>query len=302
MSAHPRTRSNSDEELDGAARAPAAAPPQLADLFAGARLTPVQRRIAVHIVEQGSKVAFSSSVELAEQVGVSQPSVTRLAAALGFSGFTELQRAIQDIVLERGERGGADVEHNKMQRAVQHSIDNLAALQESLSDMGPIQRAAEALAQSSTLLVYGSRASAALARQFSYFAGRIRPHVRLAEGPPSEVMDLLGDAQQAGATALLAIVLPRYPREALRVLESARDLGFTVVLVTDSPLSPVAELATIVLPAQVNADLVFDAAVAPAQVLVVLLEALADANPARSRTRLDRFENLADAESYFLDA
>jgi DNA-binding MurR/RpiR family transcriptional regulator len=276
-------------------------PARLEDLFAGVRLTPVQRRIAVHIVEQGARVAFSSSVELAEQVGVSQPSVTRLAAAVGYPGFGELQRAIQDIVLERGARAADDGDLNKMQRAVQHSIDNLAALQDQLADTEPVERAAQLLSRCATLLVYGSRSSTALARQFDYFAARIRPQVRLARGSHSELCDQFEDAQQNGPTALLAIVLPRYPREAVHVLQSARELGLDVVLVTDSLLSPLAALGTVVLPAQVNADLVFDATVAPAQILVVLLEALADADPARSRSRLDRFENLAATEGYFVD-
>src|SRR4051812_124430 len=111
----------------GGTKAEPDAPPRLADLFAGARLAPVQRRVAAHVGGHGSRVAFHSSVELAEQVGVSQPSVTRLAAALGFSGFSELQRTIQDIVLGRA-RPSEPGDHNKMQLAVEDSIGNLVAL------------------------------------------------------------------------------------------------------------------------------------------------------------------------------
>jgi DNA-binding MurR/RpiR family transcriptional regulator len=277
-----------------------AAPQRLDELFAGARLTPVQRRIAAHIVEQGSRIAFNSSVELAEQVGVSQPSVTRLATALGFSGFGELQRAIQDIVLDRQEQA-AQNSHNKIQRAVQHSIDNLAALQESLDDPTALEQAASKLAKASALLVYGSRAAEPLAQQFSVLAARIRPQVWRIEGAHSVLCDYMADAIQDGPVAMLAIVLPRYPREALRVLETANSLGIDVIVLTDSLLSPVAELGSIVLPAQVNTDLVFDAAVAPAQVLVVLLEALADANPTQTRKRLDQFETVAAREGYFVE-
>lgn len=278
----------------------ASVPQRLDELFSNARLTPVQRRIAAHIIEQGSRIAFNSSVELADQVGVSQPSVTRLATALGYSGFGELQRAIQTIVLDDHER----TEHaqlNKMQRAVQHSIDNLSALQQSLADTTLVQRAAEMLGDAQTLLVYGSRASAPLAQQFSYFAARIRPQVWKIEGNHSVLCDHMADARQDGTVAMLAIVLPRYPREALRVLESARALDIDVVIITDSLLSPVTEYGTICLPAQVNSDLVFDAAVAPAQTLVVLLEALADANPSQTRRRLDKFETTAAREQYFLE-
>lgn len=275
-------------------------PPRLDELFANVRLTPVQRRIAAHIIDQGSRIAFNSSVELAEDVGVSQPSVTRLATTLGFSGFGELQRAIQDIVLDRHEQSGQG-KLNKMQRAAQHSIDNLVALQQSLADTGELERAAAKLAKARTLLVYGSRASIPLAHQFSVFAARIRPQVWRIEGPHTVLCDYMADARQDGEVAMLAIVLPRYPREALRILESANALGIEVIILTDSLLSPIAELGSIVLTAQVNPDLVFDAAVAPAQVLVILLEALADANATQTRKRLDQFETTAARENYFVE-
>jgi DNA-binding MurR/RpiR family transcriptional regulator len=278
----------------------AVVPHRLDELFAGSRLTPVQRRIAAHIAEHGSRVAFNSSVELAEQVGVSQPSVTRLATALGFSGFAELQRAIQEIVLDRHEQAG-QTPLNKMQRAVQHSIDTLVALQDGLGDTVDLKRAAAKLAKASGVLVYGSRASIPLAQQFSVFAARIRPQVWRIEGPHTVLCDYMADARQDGEVAMLAIVLPPYPREAFRVLKSANALGIEVIGITDSLLSPVADLCNVVLPAQVNPDLVFDAAVAPAQVLVLLLEALADVKPNQTRKRLEEFEDVAAREGYFLE-
>ena len=57
---------------------------RLQALFEGRRLTPTQRRIAHSMVRRAADVPFLSSVELAELAGVSQPSVTRFAVALGF--------------------------------------------------------------------------------------------------------------------------------------------------------------------------------------------------------------------------
>lgn len=277
------------------------APRQLADLFEGLRLTPVQRRIAAHIVEQGSQAAFTSSVELAEQVGVSQPSVTRLATALGYQGFTELQREIQSMFLARVPTSAHGPQQNKMQRAVQHAIDGLQRLQLQLSDLSAVERAGEALAQTPVLPVYGSRAAAALALQFEFFAGKIHPNVRLLRGARTELLDQLAQARELGATALLAIALPRYPQELIELLRGAERNGIAVVLVTDSALSPAAEYATTVLAAPVSSDLVFDAAVGPLQLLTVLLEALADATPTRTRKRLERFETLAAEQRYFVE-
>ena len=278
------------------------APRQLSDLFEGLRLTPVQRRIAAHIVEQGSQVAFSSSVELAEQVGVSQPSVTRLATALGYQGFAEMQREIQALVLEQMLTSAQAPGQNKMQRAVQHAIEGLQRLQLQLADLRAVQGAAAALARTPVLPVYGSRSAAPLARQFEFFAAKIHPSVRLLSGSRSELLDQLAQADELGATALLAIALPRYPQELIELLGAAQRSGITVVLIADSPLCAAAGFADTVLVAPVSSDLVFDAAVAPLQLLTVLLEALADATPSRTRKRLERFETLAGEQRYFVES
>lgn len=278
-------------------------PRQLTDLFDRGRLTPVQRRIAAHILERGPQAAFCSSIELAEQVGVSQPSVTRLATALGYAGFSELQRAIQALLLEeRAPSGAPAATENKLQRAASRAIEALMALRRQLADPSGLERAAQTLAQTPVLPVHGSRSAAPLARQFEFFAAKIHPDVRLLAGSRTELLDGLERAVAGGATALLALALPRYPRELADLLSAARERGLEAVLITDSPLSPLAALATTTLWAPVSRDLVFDAAVAPLQLLTVLLEALADARPARTRERLERFDAWADAHDYFIPA
>ena len=70
---------------------------RLQALFEGHRLTPTQRRIAHSMVRRASDVPFLSSVELAELAGVSQPSVTRFAVALGFDGYPALRRHLREV-------------------------------------------------------------------------------------------------------------------------------------------------------------------------------------------------------------
>src|SRR3954462_9628309 len=84
------------------------------DLFHGARLTPTQRRIAHSLVEHAAKAAYLSAAEVAELAGVSQPSVTRFAMALGYEGYPALRRELRNLV----DVGPAEqVPRNAMQRA-----------------------------------------------------------------------------------------------------------------------------------------------------------------------------------------
>jgi DNA-binding MurR/RpiR family transcriptional regulator len=239
------------------------------DLFHGARLTPTQRRIAHCLVEHAAKAAYLSAAEVADLAGVSQPSVTRFAMALGYSGYPALRRELRELTGTPG-NGGDDV-----------------------------HRAAELLVGSRPLPVLGLRAAAPLAGYFGYFAGKVLPDVRVLDAGGTQLLDRLDQARSAGAGALLAIVLPRYPRESLEAIREAREAGYAVVAITDSAVSPVAESADVVLPAAVGTRLVFDLHTGPMAMAMVLLQAMCDASPEPVQRRLEEFEATAARRHIF---
>ncbi|MDG4864523.1 MurR/RpiR family transcriptional regulator, partial [Streptomyces sp. T-3] len=99
---------------------------RLQQLFEGHRLTPTQRRIAHCMVRRAADVPFLSSVELAELAGVSQPSVTRFAVALGFDGYPALRKHLREVA--PAEPAAASAAYNEYQQAVQAEIENLKHL------------------------------------------------------------------------------------------------------------------------------------------------------------------------------
>ncbi|MBB5870142.1 DNA-binding MurR/RpiR family transcriptional regulator [Allocatelliglobosispora scoriae] len=269
----------------------------VADLVHGVRLTPTQRRIARCLVEHAGQAAHLTAAEIAELAGVSQPSVTRFATALGYDGFPALRRRLRELAT------AAPVQNpeNDLQGAVHTEIANLTRLAAQLGDRGPILTAAGLLAGSRPLPVLGLRSAAPIASYFGYFAAKVHPDVRVLDDGGSMLGDRLEQARGAGATALLAFVLPRYPRETLDALRDARDLGLGIVAITDSPVSPVTELADVVLPASVGSDLVFDLHTAPMVLTMVLLQAICDAMPAGVQHRLEEFETSAARRQIFTE-
>jgi DNA-binding MurR/RpiR family transcriptional regulator len=275
-----------------------AARAKVLELFDGQRLTPAQRRIARCLVEHAPEAAYLSSGELAERAQVSQPSVTRFAIALGFDGYPGLRRRIREVL--GGTPDNAGDEPNDLQRAVLGEAGNLTRLAAALADPGPVEKAGKLLAASRPLPVLGLRAAAPVAGYFGYFAAKVHPDVRVLDGGGTALGDRLEQARTGGASALLAFVLPRYPREALDALREAGTLGLTTVVVTDSPMSPVAAAADLVLSAAVGSGLVFDLHAAPLAVAGVLLQSMCDAAPAHAQTRLEAFEQSAARRQVFL--
>ncbi|MFG2293666.1 MurR/RpiR family transcriptional regulator [Streptomyces sp. NPDC048603] len=274
---------------------------RLQKLFEGHRLTPTQRRIAHCMVRGAAEVPFLSSVELAELAGVSQPSVTRFAVALGFDGYPALRKYLREVAPAEPPRAPGQTEQNSYQQAVHAEIENLRHLAEMLADPGPAEEAGRLLAGSVPLPVLGLRAASSQARGFAYFAGKVHPDVRLLDEGGSMLPDRIDAAAGAGATALLCFALPRHPREVLDALEYARSTaGLTVVTVADSAFAPVARHSDLLIPAPVGTGLAFDTACAPMLLGRVLLEAMADALPG-AQARLESFDAKAAARGLFVE-
>ncbi|WP_406381921.1 MurR/RpiR family transcriptional regulator [Streptomyces sp. NBC_01618] len=275
---------------------------RLQQLFEGRRLTPTQRRIAHSMVRRAGDVPFLSSVELAELAGVSQPSVTRFAVALGFDGYPALRRHLREVAPAESVPGGGGGEdaYNEYQQAVLGEIENLRHLVELLADPGPVERAGRLLAASRPLLVLGLRAASSQARGFGYFAAKVHPDVRVLDEGGSMLHDRIDTARRAGATALICFALPRHPKEVVDALAYAREQGLTVVAVADSAFAPVAGHSDLLIPAAVGTGLAFDTACAPMLLGRVLLEAMCDDLP-DAQARLEEFDARAAARGLFVE-
>jgi DNA-binding MurR/RpiR family transcriptional regulator len=186
-----------------------------------------------------------------------------------------------------------------MQLAVQAEAEHLDRLAGQLHDLDAVEKAAELLVDSRPLPVLGLRAAAPLAGYFGYFAAKVHPDVRVLDTGGTPLLDRLDQAHAAGAGAMLAIVLPRYPRETLEAVREAAGRGMAVVALTDSAVSPVAGHAEVVLPAAVGTRLVFDLHTGPMAMAMVLLQAMCDARPGPAQRRLEEFEATAARRHIF---
>ena len=294
-------------------------------LLDGRRLSPAQRRIAQYLLDHMPDSAFLSSVVLARRAGVSQPSVTRFAAALGFSGYPAFRDALRAIALDapgaaalpgtlagtagpdgsRGPGGPAEAGRydagHPMQGAVADEIANLQALHELLADPRVVTGLARELVTSVPLAVLGLRISAPLAEYFSFAARRIHPDVRCLTFGGSVVFDALLHVSEAGGKWLVAFALPRYPAETVQALRFARRLGMRTAVISDVRFVPFAGDADVLLPAGVGTRLLFDSHAAPAVLAGVILQAMADADPERAQERLREHEQLSAGQGVFLD-
>ncbi|MFF5187574.1 MurR/RpiR family transcriptional regulator [Streptomyces sp. NPDC000345] len=275
---------------------------RLRALFDGPHLSPGQRRIAQYLIEHITEAAFLSITDLADRVGVSQPSVTRFAAAVGFSGYPALREKLQSIAL--GTLAGPAPDEvnrsNELQAAVDAEIENLENLRRDFADPDRVIEIGRALSQSTPLTVLGLRISASLAEYFDYAARRVHPDVRLVTRGGSVAYDALLQSREAGGTWVLAFSMPRHAQETLTALRVARSAGLKVALVTDLALGPVADEADVTFATGTGSRLVFDSYAAPGVMAAALLQAMTDAGPERTQARLEEYEQIAEQHQFFL--
>ncbi|MFF9754960.1 MurR/RpiR family transcriptional regulator [Streptomyces sp. NPDC014344] len=276
---------------------------QLRALFDRPRLSPGQRRIAQYLIEHITEAAFLSITDLADRAGVSQPSVTRFASAVGFSGYPALREKLQSIALgTRSAGAGQTEEHrgNELQAAVDAEIENLENLRRDLADTDRVIEAGRALSASTPLTVLGLRISVSLAEYFAYAARRIHPDVRLVTLGGSVAYDALLQSREAGGTWVLAFSMPRHAQETLTAVRVARSAGLKVALITDLALGPLADEADVTFATGTGSRLVFDSYAAPGVMCAALLQAMTDADPERTQARLEDYEQVADEHRFFL--
>ncbi|WBO69118.1 MurR/RpiR family transcriptional regulator [Streptomyces camelliae] len=274
---------------------------RLRELFDGPRLSPGQRRIAQYLIEHITEAAFLSITELADRVGVSQPSVTRFAAAVGFSGYPALREKLQSIALSTLAGGpGEENRANELQAAVDAEIENLENLRRDFADPDRIIQVGRALSRSTPLTVLGLRISVSLAEYFGYAARRIHPDVRLVTRGGSVAYDALLQSREAGGTWVLAFAMPRHSQETLHAVQVARGAGLKVALVTDLALGPLADEADITFTTGTGSRMVFDSYAAPGVLAAALLQAMTDADPERTQARLEKYEQLSEQHQFFM--
>ncbi|WP_433825122.1 MurR/RpiR family transcriptional regulator [Actinoplanes sp. CA-015351] len=261
------------------------------------RLSPTQRQIVQRMLGMFPGVAFLSTVEIAEQTGVSQPTVTRLATALGFAGFPEFRTALREVVLS-----AVPEQRGPEQRAPERFDAGVVAIEQECANVGSLHRvvtgdrmaaAVRLLAASQPLGVVGLRASAALAEHFGFFARRILPSVITCTNAGT-LADTVLQLSQQNASALLIFAMPRYPAATVAAIRRARKLGLSTVVIADSALAPFAGEADVLLVAPVGTGLVFDSHAAAVVLSISLLDAIAATDPERTQRRLEAHESLVD--------
>ncbi len=206
-----------------------------------------QKKVARYALNSLDKISYQTIAQIGQANAVSETTVVRLAYALGFSGFSDMQKMIRDEVLSSLDTNATPEQEadsrtvNIYQLQMKREIHSLQSMIKQL-DYSQIQRVVELLRSAKNVFLVGFRTSAAATYWFYTILSIIRDTVYLVTNSSEVSKTLLNvDAN----SLVVAVGYSRYTKESVQFVKQAHDQRATIVAVTDNTLSPLARLADI---------------------------------------------------------
>ena len=258
-----------------------------------------QKLIGRYILENYDKAAFMTAARLGKTVDVSESTVVRFAAELGYEGYPAMQKALQEMIrsklttvqrieVSNDRMGGQDV----LTKVLQSDVENIRFSMERI-DREEFNAVVSAVAAARRVYIVGVRSSAALASFLAFYFNLIFEEVRLVQTTlASEMFEQM--LRVGEGDVVIGVSFPRYSTRTVRAMEFARDQGATVVALTDSELSPLYGTAQYRLLAKSDMASFVDSLVAPLSIINALIVAVGRMKEREVTGTFERLEQIWD--------
>ena len=256
-----------------------------------------QKRIAQYLTESYEKAAFMTANRLAQKVGVSESTVVRFATELGFDGYPSMQKAMQEMVVNRlTSVQRIEVAHDRigdqdvLSMVLHSDMEKLRKTGETL-DRAEFQAAVDTLLSARRIYILGVRSVAPLANFLGYYLSYMFDNVQIVTASGSSAMfeKIVGVEKE---DAVVAFSFPRYSTSTAKGAQYCRSTGATVIGITDSRLSPLGQNCDHVLVTKSDMVSLVDSLVAPMSVVNALIVALASKRQQALSETFDKLERI----------
>lgn len=243
------------------------------------RLSKGQKKLADYIRQEYDKAAFLTAAKMGEVVGVSESTVVRFAMTLGYKGYPEFQKVLEELVrtklnsIQRMEVTYGRISQGEILTSVlQADIEKIKLTMGSM-DQEAFEMAVDTILKAKRIYVIGIRSCAPLASFLSYYLQLICEDVTLVNtNSSSEIFEQLIRIGQDDV--VIGISFPRYSMRTLKALEFANNRNAKVITLTDSVHSPMNLYSSCNLIARSDMASIVDSLVAPLSVINALVVAL----------------------------
>lgn len=262
-------------------------------------LSKEQKRLATYITDNYDKAVFLTAARLGEIVGVSESTVVRFAIHLGYKGYPEFQKALEELVrnklnsIQRMEVTYGRISQSKILESVltadaekiRHTLDNI--------DQNAFELAVDTILNAQHIYIVGIRSCACLASFMAFYFNLIFENVHLLHTNSSS--ELFEQMVRIGSDdVIIGISFPRYSMRTLKAMEFANNRNAKVITITDSVHSPMNLYSSCNLIAKSDMASIVDSLVAPLSVINALIVALCMKKQSDVAQTLEMLEDIWD--------
>lgn len=258
-----------------------------------------QKRIANYILEHYDKAAYMTASKLGTLVGVSESTVVRFAIELGFDGYPDMQKSLQELIrmkltsVQRVEVTNSLIgEGDVLEKILMSDAEKIRRTLEEV-DRDAFEAAVDKIVAADKIYIIGVRSSSSLAGFLNFNFRMMFDNVKFVQTTSgSEMFEQIMSIGERDV--MIAISFPRYSKRIVNAVEYAHNAGADVISLTDSHQSPIAGMADQLLLARSDLVSFVDSLVAPLSIINAIIVAVSRKKMDDIRVRFDKLEKIWD--------
>ena len=256
-----------------------------------------QRIIAKYSLNNYDKAAFMTAGKLGKIVGVSESTVVRFAAELGYDGYPSMRKALQEMIrnrltsVQRIEVAKDMINDTDLVKSIIGSdIQNLQATMDLLKEDN-FNKLVDLIVEAKNVYIVGMRTSTALASFLGLYLNLLRGGVNVVQDTAaSEIYEQI--IRIGEGDLFIGISFPRYSSHTVDAMEFAKKMGAQTAAITDSSASPLDGIAEVCLHAKSDMVSFLDSLVSPMSLINAIIVAVGVRNKKQISGTFERLEKI----------
>jgi DNA-binding MurR/RpiR family transcriptional regulator len=269
-------------------------------------LSPGQKKVAEYIIEHLDEGALLTAFQMGKKVGVSETTVIRLAYALGFSGYSQMQVTVRKEWLTNkhlviDEEKPSSNEESSGEWVFTKVIDQESRILSQLIQQlntDEIWKAVDELIRADRVYIGGFGSSYAAGYWFYYTLKQLRENVFISSPTnflPEDICDLTEDS------VVVIFSYPRYRKESLKLANYVKKQKARILTITDRQLSPIGQLADMTLTTEEKMESSHHSVASVVSLLEMIIAGIHHQDQTRISIRQQRLEQLYTEQELFLE-
>ena len=272
-----------------------------------AQMSKSHKKIASYIMDHYDTAVFMTAATLGKEIGISESTVVRFAAGLGYDGYPKFQKALEEWVKSKWnslQQMGAKYGNSSQSEILTSVIRaDMEKMEDTIHNLDPaaFETAVSSILEAKHVYVIGLRSCEPLASFLSFYLSMIRGDVmQLKTTSTTELFEQM--IRVSDEDVVIGISFPRYSMRTLKAMEFANDRQAKIITITDTIYSPMCLYSSCNLLARSDMVSIVDSLVAPLSVINALVVALCVKAPEQASKNLKDLEEVwANYQVYLND-